>query len=319
MLSAAGVAALAQTAWVDPSPHTRRLVSVGPGAHLELLDWGGTGRTLVLLAQLGQTAHIYDDWAPTLARRYRVVAITRRGYGESSATGGFSAEQLATDIIRVLDAENLRDPVLVGNQFAGEEISFIGSRLPDRIAGLVYLDAAYDRSDIATERAIARRIPPQGGPGPEDMASVEALTRWASRGSGVKIPEAEFRQVAQVAPDGRVTGERASRGVREQILAGMTKVDYSTIRVPILAFYATPVSPDSLPGCRSTADPAVRQACQELFDWTSTRLENSKKLVRSAQARTQVVELSGANAFVFLSNPTDVGRALEPFVEGLAR
>ena len=75
------------------------------------------------------------------------------------------------------------------------------------------------------------------------MASVEALTRWASSGSGVKIPEAEFRQVAQVAPDGRVTGERASRAVQQQILAGMTKVDYSTIRVPILAIYATPVVP----------------------------------------------------------------------------
>ena len=319
MLSAAGVAALAQTAWVDPSPHTQRLVPVGPAARLEVLDWGGSGRTLVLLAQLGQTAHIYDDWAPALARRFRVVGITRRGYGESSATGGFSAEELATDIIRVLDAEKLRDPVLVGNQFAGEEMSWIGSRLPDRVAGLVYLDAAYDRSDIATERAIARRIPPQGGPRPEDMASVEALTRWASRGSGVKIPEAEFRQVAQVAPDGRVTGERTSRGVPEQILAGMTKTDFSRIRVPVLAVYATPASPDSFPGCRSAADPAVRQACQELFDWTSKRLENSKKLVRSAQARAQVVELPGANAFVFLSNPTDVGRALEPFVEGLAR
>ena len=318
VLCATGVAALPQTAWVDPSPHARRLVTVGSDARLELLDWGGTGRTLVLLAQLGQTAHIYDDWAPVLARSYRVVGITRRGYGESSATGAFSAEELATDIIRVLDAEKLRDAILVGNQFAGEELSWIGSRLQDRVAGLVYLDAAYDRSDIATERAIARRIPPQEGPRPEDMASIEALTRWASRGS-VKIPEAEFRQLAQVAPDGRVTGERTARDVRERILAGMTATEFSRIRVPVLAIYATPASPDSFPGCRAAADPAVRQACQELFAWTSKRLEISKKMVRSAQARSQVVEISGANAFVFLSNPTDVGRALEQFVEGLAR
>jgi non-heme chloroperoxidase len=319
VLWAPSVSGLAQTAWVDASPHTQRLVPVGPTSRVEVLDWGGSGRTLVLLAQLGQTAHIYDDWAPTLARRFRVIGITRRGFGESSATGGFSAEELATDIIRVLDAEKLRDPVLVGNQFAGEEMSWIGSRLPDRVAGLVYLDAAYDRSDIATERAIARRIPPRGGPRPEDMASVEALTRWASSGSGVKIPEAEFRQVAQVAPDGRVTGERTPRAVLEQILAGMTKTEFSRLRVPVLAVYATPESPDALPGCRAVADPAVRQACKELFDWTSKRLENSKKLVGSAQARTQVVELPGANAFVFLSNPADAERALEPFVKGLGR
>jgi len=119
--------------------------------------------------------------------------------------------------------------------------------------------------------------------------------------------------------DGRVTGERTPPAVQQQILAGMTRVDYSTIRVPILAVYATPVSPESFHGCGSAADSAVRQACQELFDWTSKRLEDSKKLVRSAQSRAQIVELSGANTFVFLSNPTDVGRALVPFVEGLAR
>ena len=132
-------------------------------------------------------------------------------------------------------------------------------------------------------------------------------------------PEAEFRQIAQVAPDGRVTGERASRVVTEQILAGMTKTDFSRIRVPVLAVYATPASPDSSPGCRSAADPAVRQACQELFDWRSKRLEASEKLVRSARARAQIVKLPGANAFVFLSNPTDVGQALGPFLATLPR
>jgi hypothetical protein len=48
--------------WVDPSPHEKRWIDVG------------TDRTLVLLSQLGQTAHIYDDWAPGLANAFHVLA-----------------------------------------------------------------------------------------------------------------------------------------------------------------------------------------------------------------------------------------------------
>jgi non-heme chloroperoxidase len=32
--------------------------------NLEVLDWGGSGRPLVLLAGLGNTAHIFDKFAP---------------------------------------------------------------------------------------------------------------------------------------------------------------------------------------------------------------------------------------------------------------
>ena len=320
-LLASGALLLAQTSWVDPSPHTQRFVEVGPDAAVEVLDWGGSGRPLVLLAQLGQTAHIYDEWAPTLARTHRVLGVTRRGYGQSSTSGGFSVEELATDIVRVLDAQDLQGPVLAGNGFAGEEMSWIGSRRPNRTAGLVYLNAAYDRSDVAAERVIARRIPSGGGPRPEDLASVEALTRWASRGSGIRIPEAEFRQLALLAPDGRVIGERVSRDVQQQILAAMITADvnYAAFRVPVLAFYATPTSYDWLPGCREAADAPTRLACQELYGWTLRQLETSKKRLGTIPTRTQVVELAGANAFMFLSHPADVTRVLEPFLAALPR
>jgi pimeloyl-ACP methyl ester carboxylesterase len=317
---AAALMPQAQTPWVDPSPHAQQFVQVGPNDAVEVLDWGGSGQPLVLLAQLGQTAHIYDDWAPALARTYRVIGVTRRGYGQSSTSGGFSMQELATDVVGVLDTLRLQDPVLVGNGFAGEEMSWIGARRPNRIAGLVYLNAAYDRSDIATERAIARRIPSSGGPGPNDLASVEALTRWASSGSGIRIPEAEFRQLAQLAPDGRVIGERVSRTVHQQILSTITTaVDYAAFRVPVLALYATPTSANWVPGCRDAVAQDTRLACQEMYGWTVRQLETSKRLLGTIPSRTQVVELAGANAFVFLSNPADVTQALERFMATLPR
>jgi hypothetical protein len=60
-------------------------VSVEKGVKLEVLDWGGTGRPLVLLAGLGDTAHDFDEFAAKLIGKYHVYGITRRGYGESNS------------------------------------------------------------------------------------------------------------------------------------------------------------------------------------------------------------------------------------------
>jgi non-heme chloroperoxidase len=323
LLLVATVQLLAQgpAAWIDPSPHTPRLVQVEPGTTIEALDWGGSGRTLVLLAQLGQTAHIYDDWAPRLARSYRVLGMTRRGHGASAMPpdASMSAERLGADIVAVLDALRLERPVLVGHGFAGEEMSRVASTHAGRLAGLVYVDAAYDRTSVAEESAIIRRIPASGGGQmrPEDMQSPASLTRWMSSNIGFPIPEGEVRQIAQFGADGRAMGERMPPGPRQRALAGMMPVDYATIRVPALALYARRTVADVAPGCRTPADEPARLACVELFDWTSRQLVRSKALVASIGARTEVVDLPGTNAFVFLAFERDITQALDRFVATL--
>ncbi|MGA3242069.1 MAG: hypothetical protein ABSG03_37925, partial [Bryobacteraceae bacterium] len=53
-------------AWQDPSPHRVQMVKTEKHVQLEVLDWGGSGRPVVLLAGLGLTAHVYDGFAPKL-------------------------------------------------------------------------------------------------------------------------------------------------------------------------------------------------------------------------------------------------------------
>jgi pimeloyl-ACP methyl ester carboxylesterase len=133
--------------WHDPSPHTVQFVTVDENVNLEVLDWGGSGRPLVLLAGLGNTAHVFDDFAPKLTPEYHVYGITRRGYGASSApASGYSADQRGDDVLAVLDALKINRPVLVGHSIAGDELSSVGTRHPERVAGLIYLDAAYSNS-----------------------------------------------------------------------------------------------------------------------------------------------------------------------------
>jgi hypothetical protein len=67
-----------ETAWKDPSRHTMQFVTVdkttNKPVNLEVLDWGGSGRPLVLLAGLGNTAHVFDKFAPKLTATHHVTA-----------------------------------------------------------------------------------------------------------------------------------------------------------------------------------------------------------------------------------------------------
>jgi len=119
-----------------------QFVTVEPGIKLEFLDWGGTGRFLVLLAGGGNTAHVFDSFAPKLATYYHVIGITRRGFGLSSVPqNGYGPHRLADDVVAVLDAMHISNPVLVGHSIAGEELSAVSKYHPGRAAALIYLDA----------------------------------------------------------------------------------------------------------------------------------------------------------------------------------
>ena len=84
-----------QTAWKDPVPHATQFIGVDNDVKLEVLDWGGSGRPLVFLSGLGNTAHVFDKFAPKFTSQYHVYGITRRGYGASSSPStGYSADRL---------------------------------------------------------------------------------------------------------------------------------------------------------------------------------------------------------------------------------
>src|SRR5260370_30822844 len=88
--------------WQDPSKHQVQFVTVEDGVRLEVLDWGGTGRPVVLLAGSGNTAHVFDEFAPKLTSSYHVYGITRRGYGISThPDSGYSEQRLAEDVLHV--------------------------------------------------------------------------------------------------------------------------------------------------------------------------------------------------------------------------
>src|ERR1700675_1910972 len=109
-------------AWKDPSSHSTQFVTVDKNVRLEVLDWGGSGKPLVLLAGGGDTAHVFDDFAPKLTSSFHVYGITRRGFGESGfSPEGYGADRLGDDVLAVIDSLTRIRPVLVDYSLGGKD------------------------------------------------------------------------------------------------------------------------------------------------------------------------------------------------------
>jgi non-heme chloroperoxidase len=297
--------------WHDPSPHRVLSVRVAPSVNLEVLDWGGSGPAIVLLAGLGNTAHIFDEFAPKLAQTYHVYGITRRGYGASSSPpSGYATERLARDDLAVIDSLNIQRPMVVGHSIAGEEMTFLGAQFPARFAGLVYLEAAYDHRSASLAKwnmLAARAMPPP--PGPEDQASYSALRSWYVRAMGMHPPEADLRANSVPSSSSPIGTPRTPRSVGEAIHSGVTKPNYAGIGIPALAIYAVPRSEQDVPGFGT----APRSAVVDLFQIMKEQEHVNSAAFRSSIPNGEVVEIAGAKHYVFLSNGADVLRAIRAF------
>jgi pimeloyl-ACP methyl ester carboxylesterase len=309
------------TVWRDSSAHRVRFVAVERDVRLEVLDWGGSGRPVILLTGAGDNAHVFDQLAPKLTNRYHVYAITRRGFAPSSIpTSGYLADSLADDVLAVVDSLRIERPVLVGHSIAGQELSSIGSRRPDRVAGLVYLEAGhpyalYDPSIDNTNIVI-----------PDALRKLAVIgDRWAS----ISLAEraAMIRELADttlpvLTRDLRLWAENLDKarnatvrptGVQRPLVAsalfyGAQK--YTRVHGPVLAIYA---APRPLP--RALASDSVASAKAD-----SASLADIMPQVTAFQRgvpQARVVRLAHASHYVFRSNEADVLREVRAFIDAL--
>jgi len=319
---AAGATCRAQESvpWHDPSKHRVQFVTVDDGVQLEVLDWGGSGRPVVLLAGLGFSAHVFDGFAEKLADSYHVYGITRRGYGASSRpASGYTGQRRAEDDLRVFDVLNLVAPVVVGHSVAGDELSELGIHHYERIGGLVYLDALHDSADDWTDYDLlcsklpnAMQRPPT--PSPSDLRSFPAYQDWRLRTEGVRIPESEWRNDFAENPDGSLGSWKTPEFVPDAIMKGGSKHDLSEIRSPVLAFVAYDVPPQEQIRKNHVTDPAERTIIEAVYGTFIGMARIRIDRISRAPGGTHVVELWGANHFVFLSNEGDVLRELHTFL-----
>ena len=319
-------------AWPDPSSHKVTFVTVDENVQLEVLDWGGSGRAVVLLPGNGNTAHVFDDFAPKLTDCCHIYGITRRGVGSSSRPqSGYDDQRLADDTLRVLDALHLDHPVLAGHSMGGGELTTIGRQHSDRISGLIYLDATADPAGdpsmadpefVATQKQLPDALR-RGGPA-ADRSSIEAFQASQRRAKRGAFPESEIRETIAVLPDGRLGEYKAStREINLAVGRGQIKRDYSNIRVPVLAFIDYPWPPDDPPGSSTLfvndieyqpANDDERAAIIAYVRVNRRRVDARSANLKGSVANAEVIDLPRAGHYVFLTREAEVLSGMHRFM-----
>jgi pimeloyl-ACP methyl ester carboxylesterase len=313
--------------WQDPAKHQVRFVEVEPGVRLDVLDWSGSGRPLVLLTGSGNTAHVYDDFAAKLADCCHAYAITRRGFGLSShPESGYTDQRLADDVLQVLDALKIDRPVLVGHSMAGSELTTLGAQHSHRLSGLVYLDALADPADFPWSdpeyRAVVQSLEPKTPPPPSQLQanrkkSYAAYRAWQMEAAGFAFCEAEVRNMYEFNPDGSVGAYRTPERIRGTIDAGSKKRDYSNIRVPVLAIYTLPSPAADQLKEHPRSDPAESAAVERKVAMETAWARRYAQNLRSAVPDARLLEWTGAKHYLFLTREAEVLREVRAFVAGL--
>ena len=302
---------------VAPRPSvTDRHVALKSGITLHVRDWsklqGNDTDVIVLLGGLGANAHAWDSLAPALARRYRVLAITRRGYGQSGKPAPVDASTyapatLAADLLAVLDALDIRRVILAGHSIAGNEVTLFAGSHPQRVRGVVYLDTTFDYANTPPwpiDRDIDEELLAPPAPTPADMASMTASIAYARLLQKRWWPatEAWWRDSLVVLPDGSVRPNTPDDvAASMDLLAHAFSPDYRPVRAPALVIHADPGSlRDMLPWLTPHSAPAVvAEANRYLRAYRQAHAADCARIARALPGST-LLTIANANHSDFL-------------------
>jgi len=107
-------------------------------ATLHVEDSGGSGDAIVLAHAIGLDSRMWEDVAPRLASRYRVLRVDTRGHGKSLVTPRpYSLAGLAADFAAVLDRLGVRRAHWLGLSMGGMIGQAFALRHGDRLGRLV--------------------------------------------------------------------------------------------------------------------------------------------------------------------------------------
>ena len=161
-------------------PSTPRDAAVeANGLSLHYLDWGGSAAVPALAFHgFALNCHSWDEVAPALLQRVRLLAFDQRGHGLSDRAPemrGYSRDAMVADIEEIVRGLELDRPVILGHSMGGMNALCFAGRHPDRVRALVLVDVGPEiRVDGANEVI-------QFVQGPYELESLDAWVEHTHR------------------------------------------------------------------------------------------------------------------------------------------
>lgn len=163
---------------------------------------GRTGEgapALVLSNSLGTDLSMWEPNLPALEEHFRVVRYDTRGHGASPVTETYAVEDLADDVVALLDRLGIAKAHFAGVSLGGMTGIALGARHPDRVDRLALLCTAawLDFAGNYAERAVVVRTE-----GSTASLAPGVVENWFTPGWRAEHPEAvaRFEQMVAATP-----------------------------------------------------------------------------------------------------------------------
>jgi pimeloyl-ACP methyl ester carboxylesterase len=232
-------------------------ITVSPSFTIEYDDVG-QGTPLVLLHAFPLAREMWRPQAAGLADSYRLITPDLRGFG---GTGGFEAassiDQMADDVVALLDALSVKGPVAVGGLSMGGYVALaFARRHASRLRALILADTRAEPDNAEAKANRERLIAFAETHAPADVLEqlLPKLVCEATRSHRTEVVE-EIRRIASGQPTAGVIG--AIKALRERPDATPS---VGGIRVPTLVIVGREdsLTPPALAQSLAAAIPGAR-------------------------------------------------------------
>ena len=231
----------------------------GPAGRLRVSDGGqGTGLPVVFVHGLGSNWMVWREQLDHFRKTRRAVAYDQRAHGESDVPrdGDYRIQSMAADLRAVVTGLGIDRFFLVGHSMAGVVVSAYQGRYPDLLAGVVYVDAVGDMSQLDRD-AVAAIEKRESSP---DYGSKEMVADYG-RMVGPKA-RAETRQAVLDAASR--FSPRAFAAIRSNMVRYAPTLDVERYRGPKLA---VEVQGNEFPGMASHLPGVKRETIPDVSHW----------------------------------------------------
>jgi len=242
----------------------------GDGLEIQLAVWEGDGKTILCIHGLTANCRCWDVIAPAIAPTHRVVTLDLRGRGLSDKPAtGYSETHHLSDILAVMDDLDIERSFLLGHSLGGYIAMGFAARHPDRVEGLILMDAGGELSQAHWDRVTAAIKPSidrleQTFPSTDHflglMQQVPFLNPWSS------AIETYLRYDVKPVADGvrsRIQPSHIREEVSNKRQTGAAQF-YSKLTCPVLILRATDgiLTPDDV----LLPEEAVKKMVREIAD-----------------------------------------------------
>lgn len=120
-----------------------REVTLPSGVRLQYAESGkADGEPIIMLHGYTDSWFSYSRVLPLLAPKYRGIAITQRGHGDSGRPGSYTGDDFAADVDAFMEALNIRRATIVGHSMGSFVAQTVAIRYPQRVKKLVLIGSA---------------------------------------------------------------------------------------------------------------------------------------------------------------------------------